>query len=89
MKKVEELQRERTLQLLGIGNGGTGDKPVFHTDMPLSEWIDAYIGRTEKVRSQEHGHNNQSGPDTGNDSAGCQDVAGGQGFLPDVHRLFA
>lgn len=48
MKKVEELQRERTLQLLGIGNGGTGDKPVFHTDMPLSEWMDAYIGEQKR-----------------------------------------
>ncbi|WP_196009606.1 site-specific integrase [Parabacteroides distasonis] len=48
MKKVEELQRERTLQLLGIGNGGTGDKPVFHADMPLSEWMDAYIGEQKR-----------------------------------------
>ena len=48
MKKVEEIQRERTLQLMGIGNGGTGDKPVFHMDMPLSEWMDAYIGEQKR-----------------------------------------
>ena len=43
MKKVEELQRERTLQLMGIGNGCIGDKPESHTDMLLSEWMNAYI----------------------------------------------
>ena len=48
MKKVEELQRERTLQLMGIGNDGTGVKPVFHTDMLLSEWMNAYIGEQKR-----------------------------------------
>lgn len=48
MKKVEELQRERTLQLMGIGNGNTCDKPKFHTDILLSEWMKAYISEQKR-----------------------------------------
>lgn len=43
MKKVGELQRERTLQLMGIGSGNTDGSPRLHPEMLLSEWIDEYI----------------------------------------------
>ena len=43
MKKVEEIQRKRTLQLIGVGNESTDNKPDSYSDMLLSEWMEAYI----------------------------------------------
>ncbi len=43
MKKVGELQRERTLQLMGIRSENADGCTRLHPEMLLSEWIDEYI----------------------------------------------
>lgn len=48
MKKVGELQRERTLQLMGIESRSTDGKPKIYPEMLLSEWMDEYIGEQKR-----------------------------------------
>lgn len=48
MKKVGELQRERTLQLMGIEGRSTDGKPNIHPEMLLSEWMDEYIDEQKR-----------------------------------------
>ena len=48
MKKVGELQRERTLQLMGIEGRSTDGEPKIHPEMLLSEWMDEYIDEQKR-----------------------------------------
>ncbi len=43
MKKAEAIQREHTLQLLGVRTNSVSNKPALHSDMLLTEWMDYYI----------------------------------------------